>query len=65
MHTLTIKGAEPLVVMTAEEYESMKETIELLSANPRLPEELKEQRRAVAKGRHITWSEFKKKHKVK
>ena len=65
MHTLTIKSAKPLVVMTAEEYESMKETIELLSVNPRLPQELEEQRQAVARGKYTTWREFKKKHKVK
>ena len=54
-----------MVVISTEEYESMKETLELLTANPRLPQELEEQRRAVVKGDYVTWREFKKNHKVK
>ncbi len=65
MHTFTIKSDKPMVVISTEEYESMKGTLELLTANPRLPQELAEQRREVAKGNYITWREFKRKHKVK
>ena len=65
MHTLTIKSDKPLVVIPADEYESMKETLELLAANPNLPAELADIRRNIAKGNFITWKEFKKKYKVK
>ncbi|MBM4048344.1 MAG: hypothetical protein FJ279_24850 [Planctomycetes bacterium] len=65
MHTVTIKSDSPLVVIPAEEYESMKETLELLAGNPNLPEELEQERRSVAQGQFVTWAEFKKKHRAK
>ena len=65
MHSITIKSTKPLVVIPADEYESMKETLDLLSANLNLLEELEQERRAVARGNFITWSEFRKKYKVK
>ncbi len=65
MHSVTIKSDKPLVVIRAEEYESMKETLELLSANPNLKQELEEEQRSIAKGKSITWAEFKNKYKVK
>jgi PHD/YefM family antitoxin component YafN of YafNO toxin-antitoxin module len=59
MHSITIKSDKPFVVLPVEEYESMKETLELLAANPNLPEELEQERRNIAKGKAITWTEFK------
>lgn len=65
MHSVTIKSDKPLVVIPADEYEGMKETIVLLSNNRELPRELEEERQSILKGEFTTWSEFKKKHKVK
>jgi PHD/YefM family antitoxin component YafN of YafNO toxin-antitoxin module len=65
MNSVTIKGEKPLVVISVDEYESMKETIELLSADPDLAQELEEERRGISKGRSITWAEFKKKYKIR
>lgn len=65
MHSITIKSNKPLVVIPAEEYESMKETLELLAANPHLPDLLERERQKVAEGKYITWTEFKKKNQIK
>ncbi len=65
MHSITIKSDKPLVVIPAEEYESMKETLELLAGNPNLPAELEKERQSVAQGHSIAWEEFKKKHSIK
>ena len=65
MHTMTIKSDKPLVLIPADEYESMRETLELLAVNPDLPEELARQRQDIIQGDFMTWKEFKTKHKVK
>lgn len=65
MHSVTIKSDKPLVVIPADEYESMKETLELLATNPNLVDELNEERGNVARGNLVRWADFKKKYKVK
>ncbi len=65
MHSITIQSDKPFVVLPVEEFESMKETLELLAANPNLLEELEQERRSIAKGKVVTWTEFKKKHRVR
>lgn len=65
LHTITIKGDKPMVVIRIEEYESMKETIELLSVNPDMLQELKEERRKMNEGDFISFEDFKKKYKIK
>ncbi|MGR3309170.1 MAG: hypothetical protein ACUZ77_00195 [Candidatus Brocadiales bacterium] len=65
MHTITIKSDKPMAVIPIEEYESMKETIELLSANPKMLQELKEERRKMDEGDFISFEDFKKKYKMK
>ena len=65
MHTITIKSPKPMVVIPMDEYESLRETIMLLSTNPKLPAELKKIRRQMEEGRAISLEEFKKKHKVR
>jgi PHD/YefM family antitoxin component YafN of YafNO toxin-antitoxin module len=64
LRSVTIKGDKPLVVISAEQYESMMETIELLSINPDLAEELKAERRRMDKGEYITLSDYKKKYRT-
>jgi len=54
-----------MVIISLEEYEGMKETIQLLAQNPNLPEELKEERRKIERGDFISFEDFKKKYKVK
>ena len=65
MHTVTIKSKRPMVVLPLDEYESMRETIELLAVNPNLPQQLKEERRKMDQGEFINWEDFKRKHKVR
>ena len=63
--TITIKSNKPIAVISIEEYESMKETIELLSQNPHLVRELKAERIRIGKGDFISFEDFKKKYRVK
>jgi PHD/YefM family antitoxin component YafN of YafNO toxin-antitoxin module len=65
MNTITIKSEKPIVAIPLEDYESMKETIELLSANPGLADELRKEREEMKKGHFISLSDFKKKYEVK
>jgi len=59
MPTLTIKSDKPVVVIPADEYESLLETIEILS-NPELVKDIEEARKALREGRTISWDKFKK-----
>jgi PHD/YefM family antitoxin component YafN of YafNO toxin-antitoxin module len=65
MDTITIKSKKPMVIISLEEYESMKETIQLLTQNPNLPMELKEERKKIERGEFVSFEDFKKKYKVK
>ncbi len=65
MDTITIKSKKPMVIISLEEYESMKETIQLLTLNPNLPKGLKEERKKIERGEFISFEDFKKKYKVK
>ena len=47
--TITISAEKPLVVISIEEYESMKETLEVLS-DREIMEQIKESERARMKG---------------
>ncbi|MFH0774271.1 MAG: hypothetical protein V2A53_02070 [bacterium] len=59
MNTVTIESDKPMAIISIEEYEGMKETIELLAQNPNLGFELKEERRRMEEGEHISYEEFK------
>ncbi|MBI2659710.1 hypothetical protein HYX07_00935 [Candidatus Woesearchaeota archaeon] len=50
-----------LIEIPREEYESMKETLEILS-NKKLMKDIKEGIEDIKKGRYITFQDFKKKH---
>ncbi|MCK4404705.1 MAG: hypothetical protein KAW02_06390 [candidate division Zixibacteria bacterium] len=65
MDTITIKTNKPMVIISLKEYESMKETIQLLTENPNLPKELKKERKKIERGDYISFEDFKKKYKVK
>lgn len=64
MSTFTIKTDKPMVLIPIDEYESLKETIELLSMNPKLPEEIRKIRAEMKRGKKISLEDFKKKYKV-
>jgi len=65
MDTVTIESDKPMAIISIEEYEGMKETIELLDQNPNLVHELKEERRQMEAGEYISYEEFKKNYGVK
>jgi PHD/YefM family antitoxin component YafN of YafNO toxin-antitoxin module len=65
MDTITLKSNKPMVIISLEEYEGMRETIQLLAQNSNLPEELKEERKKIERGEYISLEDFKKKYKVK
>jgi PHD/YefM family antitoxin component YafN of YafNO toxin-antitoxin module len=65
MHTITIKSDKPKVLISLEEYENLKETVELLSNNPKLAQELKKEREKIEKGEFVIFEDFKKKYKIK
>lgn len=52
-----------LIQIPKEEYESMKETIEIMS-NEKLMKEIKEGIEDIKKGDYITFEDFKKKHQL-
>jgi PHD/YefM family antitoxin component YafN of YafNO toxin-antitoxin module len=64
MSTITIKTDKPMVLIPIDEYEGLKETIELLAANPKLPEEIKKIKAAMKKGKKISLADLKKKYPV-
>jgi len=60
-YTLTEKGRPKVVVMSAEEFESWKETIEVTRQFPNLNKDIKEAERDYRKGNYITLADFFKK----
>jgi len=60
MSTITIKSNKPMVVIPIEEYESMKETIEILEINPNISGELRKEHERIEKGDYISFDAFKK-----
>ena len=52
---------QELIQIPKDEYESMKETIEILS-NKKLVKSIKEGIEDIKNGRYITFEDFKKKH---
>jgi len=48
-----------MVLIPSEEYDAMRETIEILS-NPDLVKDIEEARKAFREGRTVSWDEVKK-----
>jgi len=63
MRSVTIKGDKPLIVISVEEYENMKETLELLALHPDLLKELQDERRKIEKGEFIALRDYRAKYK--
>jgi len=64
MSTLTIKSDKPMVLISFEEYDSMKETIEILK-DPDLVRSLKQGLKDVAEGKTRKLSEIRREHSKK
>ena len=64
MNTIKIESDKPVVVIPVSEYESMKETISILSSYPDIIEELKKERNKMNDGDFVDYNEFKKKHGI-
>lgn len=58
-YTLTQNGSPKAVVLGAEEFESIMETLDLMQTYPNLEKELKEARQDFAQGRYVTLEEFR------
>ena len=61
--TIKIESEKPLVSLPLEDYEGMIETIEILSDNPNIVDELKKEKNEFLKGNYIYYA--KKSNKVK
>lgn len=59
-YTLTEKGRPKVVVMSAEEFESWVETLEIAGEFPDLKKDIKEARKDYKKGNYITLDELLK-----
>ncbi|NQT35112.1 hypothetical protein HQ587_07980 [bacterium] len=57
MTELTIKADKPIVLIPIEEYERMKETIEILS-NPQTVRNVRRGRKEFAEGKTVELEEF-------
>lgn len=52
-HIINIKSEKPLVLVPLEKYESMLETIEILSGNSNIVSELKNEKKEYSKGNYV------------
>jgi len=58
MPTLTIKSDKPMVLISLEEYEAMKETIEVLS-DPKLMRDIRQARKEFREGKTVPWEQVR------
>ena len=58
-YTLTIEGRPSVVLMSADEYDSMVETMEILS-DPETMQNIKKAEEEYERGEYYTWEEVKK-----
>ncbi len=54
MPTLTIRSDKPMMLVAVDEYNSMRETIEILS-DPALVREIRRARREFQEGKTVSW----------
>ena len=59
MPTITFDADKPVVVIPLEEYESLRETLEILS-DTELVKDIEDARKAFREGRTVSWEEVKK-----
>ncbi len=58
-YVFTIEGKPGVVLMSANEYDSLMETMEILS-NPEIMEDIKKAEEEYERGEYSTWEEVKK-----
>ena len=58
-YTLTEKGRPKVVLMSAEEFDSLMENLEILS-DPKIMANIKKAEEEFKRGEYITWEEMKK-----
>lgn len=58
-YTVTVNGEPKAVVMSYDEYESLQETLDILS-DPKALGEIKKAEKEIEKGNYVTWDELKK-----
>lgn len=58
-YVITVNGSPTAVLMSVAEYESWKETVDILS-NPPLVKAIKEGEKEIAQGKGIPWEKVKK-----
>jgi prevent-host-death family protein len=58
-YTITVNGEPKAVVMSYDEYESLQETLDILS-DPNALKDIKKAEEEYDKGNYITWDELKK-----
>lgn len=66
-HAVFIKGLElkkPAVLVDAEEYEGMKETLEILFEDPTILTRLQKAEDELKKGKTISWAKLKNELKI-
>ena len=54
-YTLTEKGRPKVVIMSAEEFESWQETLEIMEESPDLKKDIEEADRAIRSGEYKNW----------
>ncbi len=59
MPTIAFDADKPVVVIPLEEYESLMETLEILS-DPDLIRDIEDARKAFREGRTVSWEDMKK-----
>ena len=59
-YTLTAKGVPSVVLLSADEFDSWMETIEVLQAMPNLPQRIKEAEKEYERGEYVTLEELEK-----
>lgn len=57
-YTLTENGKPKAVILSFEEFDSLKETIEVLTEFPDLKKDMEETKRAVKTGEYKNWTTF-------
>ena len=62
MPTLTIKSDKPMVLIPVEEYDSLRETIEILS-NPALVRDIRRGLKDIEEGKTVKLSELRRKYR--
>jgi len=58
-YVITVNGSPAAVIISAEEYESWKETNEIMS-DPKLVKAIKQGEKEIKEGKGIPWEEVKK-----